>query len=328
MGKILTIVIPSYNVEKTLNGTVDSMIELSILKDLEILIIDDGSKDSTSVIGKEYEKIYPDTVHCISKINGGHGSTINTGIKKAKGKYFKVVDGDDWVITDNLKKLIEQLKVIDTDIIFNPFFTVNEKTGERELYNDVEGKVIYDTILEFDETCNEIGIQMHSLTIKTSILKNNNITIDEHRFYVDAEYILLPIPFVNTIMFLNYPLYLYRIFSDGQSMNIKNMQKNVSHHYGVVMRMVNFYTEFEKKISDEKRDYIERRIVKLIEMQYQIYFSFNYSSDIAKQIKLFNEELKKSNAYLYDKSMGKTVRWVRKNISLFYPLARLREKVR
>lgn len=327
MEKILTITIPSYNVEKTLSETVNSMIVTSVLSDLEILIVDDGSRDNTKNIGEKYQQMYPNTIRCISKANGGHGSTINTGIKEAKGKYFKVVDGDDWLITENLVSLIGVLKNTNADVVFNSFFTVNDKTKEKVLINDSNNLVPYNKVFNFDDVCNNLGIQMHSLTIKTEILRNNNVVIDEHRFYVDAEYILLPIPYVQTILFLDYPLYLYRIFTEGQSMNVKNMQKNVQHHYDVVMRMVSFFTE-QTSISQAKRDYIERRIVKLIEMQYQIYFSFKYSPEIGKQIKTFNKDLKEKNEYLYNQSMGKIVRLVRKNVDLFYPIARLREKVR
>ena len=86
MEKILTITIPSYNVEKYLQQTLDSFIDDEILNDIEVLVVDDGSKDRTATIGKAYEEKYPDTFRVISKENGGHGSTINRGIQEAKGK--------------------------------------------------------------------------------------------------------------------------------------------------------------------------------------------------------------------------------------------------
>ena len=101
MGKILSITIPSYNVEKYIDKCVQSMLVDSILDDIEILIVNDGSKDSTPEIAKGYVEKYPQTVRLIDKENGGHGSTINAGIREATGKYFKVVDGDDWLNTEN-----------------------------------------------------------------------------------------------------------------------------------------------------------------------------------------------------------------------------------
>lgn len=111
MEKILTVTIPSYNVEKYLRQTLDSFLAEEILEEIEVLIVDDGSKDGTAAIGKEYEKNYPGTFRVISKENGGHGSTINRGIQEAKGQYFKVVDGDDWVNTGDFIKLVKALIV-------------------------------------------------------------------------------------------------------------------------------------------------------------------------------------------------------------------------
>ena len=97
MEKVLTVVIPSFNVEKYLRQTLESLRNEEILEDVEVLIVDDGSTDGTAKIGKEYEKRYPQTYRVISKTNGGHGSTINCGIEQSRGTFFKVVDGDDWV---------------------------------------------------------------------------------------------------------------------------------------------------------------------------------------------------------------------------------------
>lgn len=111
MDKLLTVVIPSYNVEKFLNQTLDSFVcDESVMKKFEVIVVDDGSKDNTAKIGKEYADKYPDTFRVISKENGGHGSTINCGIRNAVGKYFKVVDGDDWVNTADFVKLVEELE--------------------------------------------------------------------------------------------------------------------------------------------------------------------------------------------------------------------------
>ena len=117
MEKILTVTVPSYNVEKFLENTLDSFVDERVLDDIEVLIVDDGSKDKTAEIGRKYEEKYPDTFRVISKENGGHGSTINRGIGEAKGKYFKVVDGDDWVDQDGFAELIQRLKTCDADYV-------------------------------------------------------------------------------------------------------------------------------------------------------------------------------------------------------------------
>ena len=93
MQKILTITIPSYNVEAYIAATLDTMVTINNLDLLEILVVNDGSKDNTVAVAQQYVDKYPNSVRIIDKENGGHGSTINAGIREATGKYFKVVDG-------------------------------------------------------------------------------------------------------------------------------------------------------------------------------------------------------------------------------------------
>ena len=105
--KILTISIAAYNVERFISNTLDSLVSLSgesleMLKRLEIIVVNDGSKDNTENIVKKYVDKYPFAVNLITKENGGYGSTINVAAKAANGKYFKLLDGDDTFITENI----------------------------------------------------------------------------------------------------------------------------------------------------------------------------------------------------------------------------------
>ena len=101
--KLLSFVVPSYNSEKYLNKCVDSLLKGG--EDVEIIIVNDGSKDNTIKIAREYEEKYPSIIKVVDKENGGHGSGINSGLEVATGLYFKCVDSDDWVDEDALKKL-------------------------------------------------------------------------------------------------------------------------------------------------------------------------------------------------------------------------------
>lgn len=92
MGKILTVVVPTYNAEKYLRDNLESFKIPELMEDLEILIVNDGSTDHSLEIAEEYVRQYPDTYRVITKENGGHGSGINCGIANARGTYFKVVD--------------------------------------------------------------------------------------------------------------------------------------------------------------------------------------------------------------------------------------------
>ena len=130
MSKILTVTIPSYNTEKYIDECLPYLIDERIISDIEILIVSDGSIDNTVSVAQKWADKYPDSIRVIDKENGGHGSTINRGILEATGKYFKVVDGDDWVVTENFVKLIEFLKGVDVDLINNPYFEHDEETAD------------------------------------------------------------------------------------------------------------------------------------------------------------------------------------------------------
>ena len=96
--KLLSITVPCYNSQDYMKNCVDSLLEGGNL--VEILIVDDGSKDDTAKIADEYAAKYPEIVKAIHQENGGHGEAVNTGLKNATGLYFKVVDSDDWVNKD------------------------------------------------------------------------------------------------------------------------------------------------------------------------------------------------------------------------------------
>ena len=132
MNKILTIVIPAYNVENYLDEILPTFLDNEILNDIEIIIVNDGSKDNTAIIAREYEKKYPQTVVLIDKENGGHGSTINSGIKHANGKYLRVIDGDDWVDTNALKNFVNKLKSLNEDLVLTPFNNVYITNNQKE----------------------------------------------------------------------------------------------------------------------------------------------------------------------------------------------------
>lgn len=120
-GKILTVVVPTYNAEKYLEKNLNSLCVEEVLSEIEVIIVNDGSTDSSINIANKYAEKYPDSYKVITKENGGHGSGINCGIKYAQGYYFKVLDADDWVDKNALKNLVNYLKVCDDDIVYSGF---------------------------------------------------------------------------------------------------------------------------------------------------------------------------------------------------------------
>lgn len=301
MEKVLTVTIPSYNVEKYLNQTLDSFIQEEFLEDIEVLIVDDGSKDKTPLIGKEYEKKYPGTFRVISKENGGHGSTINRGIQEARGRYFKVVDGDDWVNTGDFGKLVKALKTCEADYVVTNYYEVNDKNGDKTPrdYKELSGKEIW----KFQEAAAVTQLSMHALVIKTEILKNNHIRLDEHCFYVDVEYILYPVPYVNTVQFLDLYVYMYRLAVTTQSVSLQGYQKHMQNHIDVIFHLTEFFEKYAKSGSPEKIEYIGKRIAQMVGDQITIFVSFPETDKTIKQKFMdFDRTLKTLSPEIYRRS--------------------------
>lgn len=241
--KVLTISVAAYNVEKTLDKTLSSMNDSRILDDLEVLIIDDGSKDNTCKIAQKYQNLAPQTFKYIKKKNGGHGSTINKGIELATGKYFKVVDGDDWVDTNALVEFVYKLKKIDSDLIL---------TNHVEVYPSHSQKInlISGMVPNKEYTWkNKIDIKrvvLHTLTVKTKLLRENQVHITENCFYVDVEFVVWAAYVSKTITYIDLYLYQYRLGEKDQSVSKKNMLKNVKMQERVSYQLVKLYDQFVK----------------------------------------------------------------------------------
>lgn len=320
MAKILTITIPSYNVEKYIDKCVQSMLVESILDDIEILIVNDGSKDSTPEIAKGYVEKYPQTVRLIDKENGGHGSTINAGIREATGKYFKVVDGDDWLKTENLESFIALLKSRDEDVIASNYLCIRDETydvlAEKKVSSDAS---VYGTVRNMDAGEITEVIKMHGLTIRTSILKENNITIDEHCFYVDCEYIAYPMPFVTSVYYDDAFIYMYRLGRNGQSMDIRSMQRNRAMHMKVLNSLLAFY-ETLPKMTEAKKAYIEKVIGQVVENQFQIYISMGTDKEIQKETAAWDKELLRKYPRVANSTNKKSIMLLRKTNYSILPM--------
>lgn len=323
MEKILTIAIPAYNVERYLRQCLDSFLVASVLDEIEILIINDGSKDSTEQIGLEYQNEFPDSIRIITKENGGHGSAINTGIEYAQGKYFKIVDGDDWVNSEEWEEFIHFLKSQDCDLVASNFRKIDHTTQqplkqqERTFY-DVQYKKPY----RFEDIYGKAFIKMHSVTIRTSIFKENHIKISEHCFYVDAEYIFFPVPYIKTVIFYEPDIYMYRLGLPGQSIDIKKMQKNMSNHTHVLERMLEYYSQTDRQYLPEGTiRYMQDSIGKIVASQVKIYISFPLGNGMRKKLMDMDHKLKKEYPEIYHSISNKSVWMLRRTGYLLFPVA-------
>lgn len=307
-NKILTVTVPSYNVEKYLPEIIPTYLDKCILNDLEIIIVDDGSKDRTAEIAQKFVDNYPETIRLISKENAGHGSTINTGIQNASGTYFKVIDGDDWVDTNTFVRFIKILKKCSEDVILSSFNCVNVDSGI------ITKKAIYG--LEEDKKYSLIDIlpllrdnyAMHGCTFRTDIMRKIK-KIDEHCFYVDQECILYPLPYVRTAVYYDLPIYQYRVGNTEQSMSLKNMQRNRDMHCRVIYSLLKMLSDVEG--NDEVKRFLQFKIEKMAQLQIDIYFSMDKSSEIWDELRSFLQSVKSMDEIVYRNIPGKKAQAIR-----------------
>lgn len=323
MEKILSISVAAYNVEKYLDQLMQSVIASGAIDDLEVLIVNDGSKDGTANKAMEYQKKYPQSVRLIDKENGGHGSTINRGITEATGKYFRALDGDDWVHSEHLGKLVEKMKNIDADIILSNYCKCFED-GREELGHDFDNlqdnhEYSFAEISEKTE-----WMRYHTVIYKTSILKDHQIRLDEHCFYVDAEFMILPIPYVQTVYYSDEYIYCYRLGLTEQSVSPESRMKHVDNSLTVATRLIDFWKDCKASLSDAHKKYIENGIVGHCMWHINSIYMFPLNEGKKADLICFDKYLKTNAPDLYQiiGQKSKVLTALRLSRYCLYPIAR------
>ena len=223
----------------------------SLLKggeDVEIIVVNDGSKDETPLIAAEYAAIHPN-VRVVNKENGGHGSGVNKGLELAQGLYYKVVDSDDWLDGDALEKLLALLREHrDAGKLADLYITnfVYEKVCDNARYvrsyahNFPQGRFFgWEEVKRFHKSN---VLLMHSLLYRTDKLRQSNTVLPEHTFYVDNIFAYKPLPFMKKLYYLNADLYRYYIGREDQSVSAKNIVRRYDQQIRVMKEMIGAYT--------------------------------------------------------------------------------------
>lgn len=294
MDKILTIIIPTYNMEKYLRHCLDSLIVPNMDK-VEVLVINDGSKDSSSAIGHEYQDKYPQTFRVIDKENGNYGSCVNRGLNEATGKYVKVLDADDSFDSKSFEEYINQLSYIDVDLVLNDTKVVNENDQETDYWRvNVKPEAIFD----YFEA--KLTVFMHAVAYRTSNLRKINYWQSEGISHTDEEWIFWPMSTVKNAFYIPVPLYRYLIGRAGQTMDPKVMTKAYPQKLKVLRRMIEVWEKHHSEWSDCKT-YLDGRISGLLYSLFEQ--SIITGSKAQKELFVqFEKDLKANCPVFYDYS--------------------------
>lgn len=273
--KILSIAVPMYNVGAYIAQCLDSFVVPEVMEKVEVLAIDDGGTDRSGEIARGYEARYPETFRVIRKENGGHGSVINRGIEEASGRYFRVVDGDDWVEREGFIHLVEHLEKTDADMVLSNYDWVDHGSGKRKAeVEEICPGIGYGAVYPFSEVGDHIFMKMHAITYKTEVIRGQPERLDEHCFYVDTEYMLFPLPYVKTVSAIQDHVYQYRIGLPGQSMSAEKLQRQCGQHERVLERLLAFYDQHRGEICSKA---LEATLARILTSQYKIYLMFPQS---------------------------------------------------
>lgn len=299
--KVLTISIAAYNVEKTLNKTLDSLNDSRFLNDIEVLIIDDGSKDGTREVAMKYQTIAPDTFKYVKKENGGHGSTINKGIELATGKYFKVLDGDDWINTEKFNTFIKHLKNENADLVLTKYARVFPDGHEEVIENlkNFDENKLYNMNDKFDIP----RIEMHMITVKTRLLKKNNVKITENSFYVDQEYNMWSLYLAQTLKVYGCVIYMYRFGVAEQSVSKEKMLKNVNMQENIALNLMKMYKRFKDNgnMAPNKDELTFSWVDHAVAATMRTYLLMDSAKKARKKINKFDQKIEANSQSIFDK---------------------------
>ncbi len=302
--KLITFAVPCYNSAAYMKHCIDTLLNGG--EDVEIIIVNDGSSDDTAKIAQKYAANYPSIVKAIHQENGGHGEAVNTGIKNATGLYFKVVDSDDWLDVSGMLKMISTLKKLVDDKVNLDMMLCNY-VYEHSVDNTSK-TIRYKNVLPQDKIFNwsDVGsfkvsqyILMHSVIYRTSILKECNLQLPKHTFYVDNIFVFQPLPYVKTMYYMDIDLYRYFIGREDQSVNEKVMIKRIDQQIRVTKIMIDFYCNLDfQKMNKRLKSYMKNYLSMMMTICSVLAVLSGTEENLTKKIELWNY-LKDKNKKLY-----------------------------
>lgn len=239
--KLLSVIIPTYNMEKYLDRCISSFVACENRNLLELVVVNDGSKDSSSEIAHRYADEFPDVVKVIDKKNGHYGSCINVALPILRGKYTRIVDSDDWVSTEGLNTLLTKLHSLDVDIVFTDYECVYEKSG-KVCTKRINGQKINEVISIDDNRLSLLNdkedLKMHHMTYRTQLLLDSNYRQTEGVVYTDTEYVFYPLMRAKTVTFFDIVLYQYMVGREEQSIALSSRLLHTKDYYPIINRMM------------------------------------------------------------------------------------------
>ncbi|MCR5819116.1 MAG: glycosyltransferase [Prevotella sp.] len=306
MGKLLTIVIPTYNMEKFLHTCLDSLLIDKGLEQLEVLVVNDGSKDKSSVIAHEYETSHPESFHVIDKENGNYGSCINRGLKEATGKYIKILDADDHFDKPSLRLFLQQLSTTNADLVLTDYviFGDNDFSKKRYGFDFPTGQELrFKEIIQNDAF--KISLQMHNVAYRRDIFRQFDYHQAEDISYTDTQWVFTPMAFVDSVIYFSIPLYYYLVGRAGQTMAPEQQRRSASHYIVLAKTMLNDYDTIIRN-SEQVKVFLDFRLARLMKYVYRVFLAEWEGIDLSELISI-DEQIRVNHPALYEETGRRTM---------------------
>lgn len=270
--KSLTTVIPTYNMERFLERCLNSLVVSEELMELlEVLVINDGSKDRSSEIAHSFEVKYPETFRVIDKENGNYGSCVNCGLKEAAGKYIKILDADDWFDTKNFEEFLKLLGSLDDDCVMSEMVQVDDDGNTFTHWKYSLPKEKSFSMAELLKRNQAELMWMHCVAYKTDNLRAINYHQTEGISYTDQEWIFMPMSTCKSIYYFPKVVYRYLVGRNGQTMDPSVLQKNFGQEIKGTTVMATELSKYDNTENDEF-EYLNRRLVARCNFVYGLFF--------------------------------------------------------
>lgn len=307
MQKVLSLIIPTYNMERYLPKCLDSLIlgDEEMMKQLEVLVINDGSKDRSSAIAHRYQSRFPHTFRVIDKENGNYGSCINRGLKEAQGKYIKVLDADDSFDNEGFKGLLEFLKYSEADCIISKTARITEDDSLKSI---IDYQLPTDRLFGIKELgAASDNMWMHCVCYLTENLRSIDYRQTEGISYTDQEWICRPMAIARHIAYYPHIVYRYLDGREGQTVDPSVWDKNFWQEIQGTRVLIEEHSKPHPLITPEGIDYIKQRIQNRVRTLYNAYLTLFDSHSNNERMKEFDLYLKAYDSELYRKQDDLTI---------------------
>lgn len=300
--RILTIIVPAYNMERCLADNLKTYVSPMLTGKISVIVLDNSSSDNTLAIARSFEDRYPDVFRVITKENNGYGSSVNMGMTLADGKYFKVIDADDFADTAALVQFVNHLNGCEADVVQTPYNLIDIKTGDRK---KIPLSPPFETTDKISCIINQSPFpSLHTTTLRTDFVKDHPFSLLENAYYVDEELALYPFFWAKTVCSFDDSVYCYVVNNDAQSTSVKNKVKNREHRERIVKRMMDSLSSSD--FTNDNYEFCSRRVARSVGDHFTTLYVLNSDKKNGRrEAKMLSDYLKEHHPHFYQATKKK-----------------------